>query len=112
MIAQELAAAQRLQRLVIQRQPGHNATGGTATAAPATDAAADPLAIPPDSPYTVLADPLKEILRESYRAQTMQFKHGPDETLVQVLDRLGMAVLNIASSIYIMMSGVGLAGFI
>ena len=70
--------------------------------------AADKTAIPPDSPYASTPEALMKVFKESYRNNTMLFAHGPDETLVQVLDRIGMSAVSIASQIYQRMNARGI----
>jgi hypothetical protein len=72
------------------------------------DPAADKEAIPPDSPYAATDGALMKVFKESYRNNTMMFAHGPDETLVQVLDRIGMSAISIASEIYERMNARGI----
>jgi hypothetical protein len=72
------------------------------------DPAADPTVIPPDSPYASTPDALMKVFKESYRNSTMMFRHGTDETLVQVLDRIGLSAVSIASEIYQRMNARGI----
>ena len=72
------------------------------------DPAADKTAIPPDSPYAATPAGLMNVFKESYRNNTMLFQHGPDDTLVQVLDRIGMSAISIASEIYERMNARGI----
>lgn len=77
---------------------------------PAADA--DKTAIPADSPWARTPPRLMTVLTASYRNNTMMFAHGPDETLVQVLDRVGLSVISIASEIYERMQARGIWGFV
>lgn len=72
------------------------------------DPAADKTAIPSDSPYAATPAGLMNAFKESYRNNTMLFQHGPDDTLVQVLDRIGMSAISIASEIYERMNARGI----
>jgi hypothetical protein len=72
------------------------------------DPAADKTAIPPDSPYAATPAALMNVFKESYRNNTMIFAHGAEETLVQVLDRIGLSAVSIASEIYQRMNARGI----
>jgi len=89
--------------------PGPSVDGTGATVQrDGPDPAADKTAIPPDSPYAATPAGLMNIFKESYRNNTMLFQHGPDDTLVQVLDRIGMSAISIASEIYERMNARGI----
>lgn len=88
--------------------PGPPFEERTAVQRDGPDPAADKTAIPPDSPYAATPAGLMNVFKESYRNNTMLFQHGPDDTLVQVLDRIGMSAISIASEIYERMNARGI----